>query len=230
MDNTSKKIMQSFVDRYLEDKELIILDVGSLNVNGTYGKCLRNPKWKYIGADIVPGPNVDVVLKYPHLWQEFRDNSFDVVISGQTLEHVEYPWEVIKEIERVMKPGGIGCIIVPSSGYEHGYPIDCWRYMPDGLRALANWAGLEILEVTKDDSPDSIWKLTTLIFKKMKKEVKFNDFVLTTHKTRRGPILTDNLKLIFKKYDNELQTSKRLYEVKKGLDNTHADAPEGSVK
>ena len=111
---------------------------------------------------------------------------------------------------------------------EHGASINILSKNSGSF--LANWAGLEILEVTKDDSPDSIWKLTTLIFKKMKKEVKFNDFVLTTHKTRRGPILTDNLKLIFKKYDNELQTSKRLYEVKKGLDNTHADAPEGSVK
>jgi SAM-dependent methyltransferase len=186
MDNTSKKIMQSFVDKYLEDRELSILDVGSLNVNGTYGKCFNNPKWKYTGADIIAGPNVDVVIRYPYIWREFKDNTFDVVISGQTFEHIEFPWLTIKEIERVMKPGGIGCIIVPSSGYEHGYPIDCWRFMPDGLRALCNWAGLELLEINKNE--EGIWKLTTIIFKKMAKDIKFNDFVLTQEKTRRGPI------------------------------------------
>lgn len=164
MDNNSKKIMQSFVDKYLKDEELSILDVGSLNVNGTYGKSFNNPKWKYIGADIIAGPNVDVVIRYPYIWREFPDNSFDVVISGQTFEHIEFPWLTIKEIERVMKPGAIGCIIVPSSGYEHGYPVDCWRFMPDGLRALCGWAGLEVIEINK--SEEGIWKLTTLIFKK----------------------------------------------------------------
>lgn len=44
------------------------------------------------------------------------------------------------------------------------------------------------------------------------------------------PILTNNLKLIFKKHDNELQKTKRLCEAKKGVDNAHADAPESSIK
>ena len=163
MDNTSKKIMQSFVEKYLEDKKLTILDVGSFNVNGSYNRYFQNPKWKYTGADIVDGKNVDVVFKEPYNWQ-FKDNSFDVVISGQTFEHIEYPWLTIKEIERVMKPGGVGCIIAPSEGYEHRYPLDCWRFMPDGFRALAKWAGLEVIDVYKEDN--NIWKPLILIFKK----------------------------------------------------------------
>lgn len=38
------------------------------------------------------------------------------------------------------------CIVAPSRGPEHRYPLDCWRYYPDGLSALAKWAGLSVIE------------------------------------------------------------------------------------
>jgi hypothetical protein len=50
------------------------------------------------------------------------------------------------EIARVLKPEGLCCIIAPSSGPVHRFPIDCWRFYPDGLRAVARYAGLEALE------------------------------------------------------------------------------------
>jgi hypothetical protein len=38
------------------------------------------------------------------------------------------------------------CIIAPSSGPEHRYPVDCWRIYPDGFVALAALAELEVLQ------------------------------------------------------------------------------------
>ena len=164
MDNASKRIMRSFVEEYLPDKELVIVDVGSLNVNGTYHGSLQNPKWKYIGLDIVPGKNVDLVVKDPYIWAELPENYADFVISGQTLEHVEFPWLTIKEIQRVLKPGGMACIIAPSAGYEHRYPVDCWRILPDGFRALAKWAGLKVITINKEEK--SLWNLVSIICQK----------------------------------------------------------------
>lgn len=46
----------------------------------------------------------------------------------------------------VTNPNGRLCLIAPSSGPEHRYPVDCWRFYPDGLRALARYAGLEPIE------------------------------------------------------------------------------------
>jgi SAM-dependent methyltransferase len=74
----------------------------------------------------------------------------DVVVSGQTFEHIDFFWMSAFEIGRVLKPGGIAAIIAPSSGAEHRYPLDCWRYYPDGLAALARYVGFTVLEVGTD--------------------------------------------------------------------------------
>lgn len=128
-------LMKRFVDKYLNpDKQLEILDIGSYDVNGSYKKLFQNPKWKYYGLDMVEGPNVDIVSKSAY---EFGLNKhFDVVISGNCLEHVEAPWKWIKEVYNVTKQGGLVCIITPFSIGEHRYPKDCWRILPDGYRYL----------------------------------------------------------------------------------------------
>ena len=74
---------------------------------------------------MAPGDNVDIVLNDPYHWKEFKSNSIDVLISGQAFEHIQYIWISILEVVRVLKPGGLGCIIVPSSGVENRYPFDC---------------------------------------------------------------------------------------------------------
>ena len=68
-----------------------------------------------------------------------RSNSADVVISGQTFEHIPFIWASIMEISRVLKPGGHAFIIAPSRGHIHNVQ-DCWRFYPDGMRALAAWS------------------------------------------------------------------------------------------
>lgn len=37
----------------------------------------------------------------------FSDNSFDIITSMDFLEHVDYPKDVVKEVSRVLKPGGL---------------------------------------------------------------------------------------------------------------------------
>jgi SAM-dependent methyltransferase len=124
-----------------------VLDVGSLDVNGSYRPIFADRAWSYIGLDVTPGPGVDLVVADPYRWTELSDDSLDVVVSGQALEHIAYPWRTIEEITRVLRPGGLAFVIAPGAGPEHRHPIDCWRFLPDGLRALASWAGLAVLEV-----------------------------------------------------------------------------------
>lgn len=152
MHRNSLNIMQRFINEYLPDKELKILDLGSYIVRGqgrlgSYRQFCTNEKWHYVGADVVAGTerNVDVVItdgyKFP-----FKDGEFDVVISGQTIEHIEYPWVWFQEMARVLKKGGLCCVIAPAVWMEHKYPIDTFRYYPDGMRALAKWSGLEVIK------------------------------------------------------------------------------------
>ena len=67
--------MARMVGQYFAvDRELEILDVGSLDVNGSYRKLFaENPKWHYMGADAQNGPNVDVVLDWDYKWTEIQD-------------------------------------------------------------------------------------------------------------------------------------------------------------
>lgn len=49
-----------------------------------------------------------------------NDNSVDIVICSQVLEHVDQPQEVLREIHRILKPGGVLSVSVPcSSIYFH---------------------------------------------------------------------------------------------------------------
>jgi SAM-dependent methyltransferase len=169
--------MLAFRERYLttvEGENLLIMDLGSQDVNGSYKPLFDRPPWRYIGIDMAPGKNVDVVLRNPYWWSEIKSNSVDVLISGQALEHIEYFWITMLEVARVLKPGGICCIIAPSGGVEHRYPVDCWRFYPDGFSALAKFSGLEALNIytqwESENYPDGsdIWKDTVLIGRKQK--------------------------------------------------------------
>jgi cephalosporin hydroxylase len=139
--------MSRLVSTYLRpDQRLRVLDVGSYDVNGTYRSLFANELWTYEGADLQVGPNVDHVLTDPYHWS-LGNESFDVVISGQTFEHIPFFWLAWKEMVRVLHRDGLIFLIAPSSGWEHRHPVDCWRFYRDGFRALADLEHLEILEV-----------------------------------------------------------------------------------
>ena len=157
MHRSSYDKMQAFRDAYLghlTDTPLTILDVGSATVSddaGSYRPLFSAPPWRYIGADLQPGPNVDLALADPYHWSALPDASIDVVISGQAFEHIEWPWLTIREIARVLRGNGIAAITAPSAGPVHRFPKDCWRYYPDGMPALAAYAGLRVVEHHWDD-------------------------------------------------------------------------------
>ncbi len=157
-----------------ENMSVKVLDIGSCDQNGTYRELFGDKRYDYIGLDMYPGLNVDIVPKDIYSWKEIDSNEFDLVISGQAFEHIAYPWLTMKEIERVLKPSGIGIIIAPNGGREHKAPIDCYRFFSDGLRSLAEWANLYVLHVgvagvpymRETDEWISEWNDATLVVQK----------------------------------------------------------------
>ena len=170
MHSSSLQHVRQLVDRHLTDQPTLnVIDIGSYDVNGSYKSMFDRDGWTYTGVDLTAGPNVDVVLSSPYLLP-FASYSVDVIVSGQACEHVEFFWLTWLEMARVLKPGGVIFLLAPSRGPEHRYPQDCWRFYPDGYRALAAYGDLEMVSVTTDwaehAEPDSApWGDTVGVFR-----------------------------------------------------------------
>ena len=87
----------------------------------------------HIRVDVVRCPNTTLVADAQRL--PFACHSVDLVIATGVLEHVRRADQVLDEIQRVLRPGGIVHIEVPFLEPHHDDPIDCRRFTVDGLEA-----------------------------------------------------------------------------------------------
>ncbi len=126
-----------------------VLEVGSKSYKKEYRRLFEKHGWTFTGADLNNGSNVTTVLEDPFRFP-FEDSAFDAVISGQMLEHNSMFWLTFLEMARVLDMGGFMVHIAPSRGPEHRAPQDCWRFYRDGMHALADWCGMEILHASTD--------------------------------------------------------------------------------
>ena len=159
MHKNSHSKMEWFKKTYLStSSKLDILDVGSLDAKGNYNysDIFDEENWTYTGLDYEGGNNVDIVVTDIYNWFEVEDNAYDVIISGQFFEHLEFFWLTMAEIERVLKPGGYICIIAPSAGPKHGKNLlNCYRFQKDGLKAMAKYVDLEVLHTSVDERKEA---------------------------------------------------------------------------
>lgn len=145
MHDQSYAMMDLMLDG-INGNDLQVLDVGSLDVNGSFRALVEERGWCYTGLDLVAGENVDVVSVDPFHYP-LEDGFFDVVISGSTMEHVTAIWLWVPELVRVLRPGGLLALHTHWRFPEHRYPVDCWRILPDGMDFLLRFAGgLELIE------------------------------------------------------------------------------------
>lgn len=131
------RLMTAFRDKYLWNRKgCSVLDVGSRNTNGSYRRLFE--EYQYLGMDVEPGRNV-MVVGYENL------GVYDVVISGQVMEHVRRPWEWLKNLTQYFRD--YICIIAPNTWEYHPRPIDAYRYFPDGMADLFDYAGITPLDI-----------------------------------------------------------------------------------
>ena len=87
---------------------------------------------EYIGIDIEGGGHKEEYKKVDKYFDgkniPFRDNSFDLVICTQVIEHnIEYEF-LLKEIYRVLKKNGFLLLTAPFVWNEHEIPYDFFRF------------------------------------------------------------------------------------------------------
>lgn len=115
-----------------------IYEFGALQVPGQEGFAdLRTifPECDYVGADMREGPGVDRVLDLHSI--DLPSESVGSVLCLDTLEHVEYPHQALREIHRILSP--TRGVVVISSVMDfpiHDYPYDYWRFTPTAFESL----------------------------------------------------------------------------------------------
>jgi len=137
-----------------------VLEVGSKYVNGSIRPLVERffkPK-EYLGIDIEPGKFVDMVLPAEEIVKYFGEESFDIIISTELLEHVSSWRVVINNIKAALKRGGYVYITTRSYGFpRHGYPYDFWRYETDDI--IKVFSDFDIIALTKDhEAPGAFLK------------------------------------------------------------------------
>jgi SAM-dependent methyltransferase len=155
MQLSAMTLMNDCIRTYMtKDRKYQVLDFGSfINVGQRLNHRMLFDGYDatITGVDIQAGNNVDRQMPKPYKIP-LRSRSQDVVLSGQVFEHIPFPFASMLEIARVLKPGGLFFLTVPSRGHRHS-TYDLWRYYPDSMRALAAYAGLELLEAHTDFPP-----------------------------------------------------------------------------
>ncbi len=83
--------------------------------------CAGFKKDGYINVDWVPDVKPDVVHDLNIFPYPFEENYFDIIEADHVLEHLDRVFPVMKEIHRILKPGGELKIKVPhfSRGFTH---------------------------------------------------------------------------------------------------------------
>ena len=79
----------------------------------------------------------------------FREEEYDSMVLIQVFEHVFNPDSFLREVNRVLKVGGVLLMSVPFVWDEHEQPHDYARYSSFGLCSLLQSHGFEVVEHRK---------------------------------------------------------------------------------
>lgn len=91
---------------------------------------------KYVLVDVNERYHPDIIADINQL--PFADDSLEAILCLSVLEHVENPFFAIKELYRVLRPGGNILLSVPFVWPYHAAPLykDYWRFSEDALHLL----------------------------------------------------------------------------------------------
>lgn len=107
-----------------------ILDIG----------CGKNPFYKDVIAGNIIGfdrfSSKTVIEGNANNPLPFPDRSFDKIILANSLYYLDNPFEVIKEVYRILKPRGILFISLPFFYPVHDIPDDKYRFTEFGVRTI----------------------------------------------------------------------------------------------
>jgi ubiquinone/menaquinone biosynthesis C-methylase UbiE len=139
------------MDRIRNTKDIIIKNLDYINGKtldlgcgyGKYKEIIKTKAIEYVSLDKY---NINAAIKADIHNTKLDDNSFDTIICTQVFEHIPDPFAAIKEIKRILKPGGVAIVTAPFSYPYHLDPKDYFRYTEQGLSSLFRNNDFEIVK------------------------------------------------------------------------------------
>lgn len=143
-------LFRDFIGRVNALPSPAVLEIGARARSGNIYTQGFAPHVRYQGADILPGPNVDLLADVHQLGRTVAPESYDAIFSISVFEHLAMPWQAALEINAALKPGGLVFISTHPAWPLHDRPWDFYRYSTDGFRALFHrLTGFEIVDATE---------------------------------------------------------------------------------
>jgi len=146
--NSYKKFIDEKIAIIAKEKE--ILDIGG---GKKFSKWLKKYKNLFLNSnyktlDVDESTNPDIVADIHNI--PLENESVDAIICASVLEHVENPFLAVKEMYRILKPGGKLFVYVPSIYPYHskkGHYPDYWRFFDDTLMMMfKDFSQVEIMK------------------------------------------------------------------------------------
>lgn len=126
----------TYLKRLLPSVSGPIIEIGSKDYGNTssfrdfYAGC------EYVGIDMEPGKNVDLVVDLTKGTGELRTSHFALGVCCSVLEHVRRPWLLAEHLTSVIRAGGALYMSVPWVWRYHPYPDDYFRFSWRGIMEL----------------------------------------------------------------------------------------------
>ena len=141
-------LFKKFALSYFKDG-MKVLEIGGIEVTN-FCKAVNNNSITWHTLDInlsnnEPSFENNHIISNKEYTYPLEDNSYDIILSGNVIEHVKKIWIWTKELHRIVKKGGYVITVNPVSWPYHEAPVDCWRIYPEGAKALFEDAGFSIL-------------------------------------------------------------------------------------
>jgi hypothetical protein len=131
--------LEDFISRCRTMAHPRVLELGTKR--SITSRSTRHDDWvphaaEYLGTDLEAGPDVDLVADIHRLTQVTGEESFDVIVSCSTLEHLKYPHVATHELMKALRIGGVLFIQTHQTFPLHAYPHDYFRFSREALAGL----------------------------------------------------------------------------------------------
>lgn len=146
---TRKKFLKEYLGN---NKKMVAINLGSGSSN--ISDHISN-------IDMFNYNNVNLTSDISNL--PFKDNSIDIVINEAVLEHVPSPEQVVQEINRVLKKGGVVYSYFPFIQGFHASPYDFTRVTYEGIKNLYKEFDIQEIKIGAGPVSGFMWVLQEFI-------------------------------------------------------------------